>query len=209
MSARARLLGVLLALSLATNGCVYTVAGATPPPIAPPAPPAFRPRVEHTVGDFAFTLEGGKMITSEYAGELLSKRLMKAWVERGYVSDAWYVDGGDFNGTADYQLTLTGSQYGDSSLIAQFLCGLTLFLLPYSVTQNYDVRYELAEVGSGRRVAASIQGDDEGWVQLFLLFALPVAERGQQETSNRMADHLYQQFRAQGLFEAPPAAASP
>lgn len=209
MSTAARLLALLLALSLTTSGCVYTIAGTTPPPIPPPAPPVFKPRVEHTVGDFAFTLEGGKMISSEYAGKLLSERLMKAWVERGYVSDAWFVDGGDFNGTADYQLTLTGSQYGDSSLIAQILCGLTLYLLPYSVTQNYDVRYELEEVRSGRRFAATVQGDDEAWVQLFLLFAFPVAQRGLQETANRMADHLYQQFRAQGLFEAPPAAATP
>jgi hypothetical protein len=48
-------------------------------------------------------------------------------------------------------------------------------------------------------------------VQLFLLFALPVSNRGHEETVGRIADHLYQQFRAQGAFEAaaPVPAAAP
>lgn len=198
------LLAVFCAL---THGCAYTIAGATPPPIAaaaPPPPPA--PRIEQTVGDFAFTLEGGKMITSNYAGRLLNDAIFTHWKERGYISEATYVDAGKFTGATPYRLTLSGSQYGESSLLAQFLCGLTLFLLPYSVEQKYDVQYSLTDAASGQTYFASIEGNDTAWVELFLLFTLPVAQRGHQETIGRLGDHLYTQLRHQGAFGPPPAA---
>jgi hypothetical protein len=197
---RRHLLIWLMPLCLA-SGCVLTVAGPTPPAIEAPAPITFQPRVEHTVGDFAFTLEGGKMVTSEFVGHTLSDQIMKAWKERGYISGAQFVEAGAFSHAADYDLTLSGSQYGESSIFLQILCGLTLFLTPYSVTQNYDVQYVLDDVRSGQHYSATIQGQDKAWVQLFLLFALPVANRGHEETVGRIADHLYQQFRAQGAFQ--------
>ncbi|MDX2171438.1 MAG: hypothetical protein SF182_30515 [Deltaproteobacteria bacterium] len=202
---------VLLTLACAaTSGCVYTIAGANPPPLAaaaPPPPPP--PRVEQTVGDFAFTLEGGKMITSNYAGRLLNDAILKHWKARGYISEATYVEAGRFSGSAPYQITLSGSQYGDSSLLAQVLSGLTLFLLPYSVEQQYDVQYALTDVASGQTYHASIAGSDEAWVELFLVFALPVGQRGHEETIARLGDHLYAQLRAQGAFAPPPPAAPP
>lgn len=186
------------------SGCALTIAGPTPAPLQPPpAPPAVRPSVEHTVGDFAFTLEGGKMVTSNFAGRLLSEAIMQAWSKRGYIGGAKYVDEGAFDHGSDYELTLSGSQYGDSSILAQILCGLTLFLTPYSVTQDYDLRYVLEDRRSGRQYSAAIQGQDETWVELFLLFALPVASRGHDETVGRMAEHLYAQFRDQGAFQPP------
>jgi hypothetical protein len=197
-----------------THGCVYTIAGANPPPIAAAAPPpAPAPRIEQTVGDFAFTLEGGKMVTSNYAGRLLNDAIFKHWKARGYISDATYVDAGKFSGSAPYRLTLSGSQYGESSLLAQFFCGLTLFLLPYSVEQKYDVQYSLTDAASGQTYFASIEGNDTAWVELFLLFALPVAQRGHEETIRRLGDHLYTQLRQQGAFaplgSTPPPTATP
>ena len=189
------------------SGCALTVAGPTPPAIEAPAPTAFQPRVEHTVGDFAFTLEGGKMVTSNLVGRNLSELIMEAWQKRGYISSAAFVDGGVFTHNADYELTLSGSQYGESSIFLQILCGLTLFLTPYTVTQNYDVQYVLDDPRSGQHYSATIQGQDKAWVQLFLLFALPVANRGHEETVGRIAEHLYQQLRDQGAFQ--PAAAAP
>jgi hypothetical protein len=47
-------------------------------------------------------------------------------------------------------------------------------------------------------------------VELFLLFALPWAGRGQTETMQRMGDHLYDQLYRQGAFQVaaePPTAA--
>jgi hypothetical protein len=207
--ARRSLLAYALPLCLA-SGCAITVAGPTPPAIEPPAPTAFQPRVEHTVGDFAFTLEGGKMVTSNVVGRSLSELIMAAWAKRGYISSAAFVDSGAFTHDADYELTLSGSQYGESSIFLQIVCGLTFFLTPYTVTQNYDVQYVLVDRRGGRHYSAAIQGQDKAWVQLFLLFALPVANRGHEETVGRIAEHLYQQLRDQGAFQpAAPAPAEP
>ena len=207
--ARRSLLACVLPLCLA-SGCAITVAGPTPPAIEPPAAAAFQPRVEHTVGDFSFTLECGKMVTSNFIGRNLSELIMAAWQKRGYISGASFVDDGAFNHTADYELTLSGSQYGESSIFLQILCGLTLFVTPYTVTQNYDVQYMLVDRRSGQHYSATIQGQDKAWVQLFLLLALPVANRGHEETVGRMAEHLYQQLRDQGAFQpAAPAPAEP
>lgn len=188
------------------NGCVYTVAGTSLPPIQP-AKPTTPPRVEYTVGDFAFTLEGGKLVTSHFIGKMLSDQLMAAWKERGYVSDAQFVETGAFTGATDQRLTLSGSQYGESSIFMQILGGLTLTLLPYSVTQHYDLQYVLEDVRSGTKYSASVQESDKAWVQLFLLFALPVGQRGHEQTVQSMGDHLYQQLSRQGAFQ--PAAGPP
>jgi len=210
-TSRARRTLLLLALPLAlASGCAITVAGPTPPAIEPPAPTTFQPRVEHTVGDFAFTLEGGKMVSSSFIGHNLSDLIMEAWKERGYISSAQYVDDGAFSHTADYELTLSGSQYGESSILLQILCGLTLFITPYTVTQNYDLQYMVEDRRNGQHYSAAIQGQDKAWVQLFLLLALPVANNGHKKTVSRMADHLYQQLRDQGAFQSvAPAPAEP
>jgi hypothetical protein len=184
---------------LSASGCAYTVAGTSLKPITPQAP-SFQPRVEHTVGDFEFTLESGKMVTSHYVGRTLSDQIMEAWKERGYIRDAQFVEAGAFTPSADYELTLNGSQYGDSSIPMQILSGLTLMLLPYSVTQNYDVQYVLEDVRSGRKYSAGVQESDKTWVELLLIFALPVAHRGHTETVRNMGDHLYEQFHRQGAF---------
>lgn len=186
---------------LLTSGCVFTVAGAKPPPISAQAPPAAPPRVEHSVGDFAFTLEGGKLVSSHFVGKSLSDEIMAVWTERGYITAAQFVESGTFTRTADYDLTLSGSQYGDSSILMQLLSGLTLTLLPYTVEQNYDLQYVLEDVRSGAKYTASIEADDKAWVQLFLLLALPFGGNGHKETMRRVADHLYEQFRAQGAFQ--------
>lgn len=207
---RWRALALIAALAPLAHGCVYTIAGTAPPPLGAQPAPAAPPRVEQTVGDFGFTLEGGKMITSNYAGRLLNDEIMKAWKQRGYISDATYVELGRFTGAAEYQVTLHGSQYGDSSILAQVFAGLTLFLLPYSVTQHYDIQYEVTDVRSERTFHASVQGDSTAWIELFLVFALPVGKRGQEETMARMGDHLYEQLRRQGAFGgAAPDTAAP
>jgi len=41
----------------------------------------------------------------------------------------------------------------------------------------------------------------KAYVELFLLFALPVGQRGADLTIERMADHLYDQLRRQGAFD--------
>ncbi|HVN87710.1 MAG TPA: hypothetical protein VMW17_22970 [Candidatus Binatia bacterium] len=190
---------------LAASGCTYTTVGTKLSPIAPPRP-VVQPAIEHTVGDFSFTLEGGKMVTSNFVGHVLNDSIMSAWKDHGYIREARYVESSAFSGQADYNLTLSGSQYGESSIGMQILSGLTLTLLPYSVTQHYDLHYTLQDTKSGKQYSASVQESNETYVELFLLFALPFGQRGQAETVARMGDHLYDQLRQQGAFQAAPAA---
>jgi len=201
--------GVVLALS-AICGC-QTLAGKTPPPIEPPVGP-FQPTVEHTVGDFTFAMAGADMKPSHLDGKLLSKEIMCAWKERGYIRDAEFVDEGEFSGTADYHLTLSGSQHNDSSFLMELLNALTLMFLPYSVTQEYDLHYVLHDVKTGATYQASVQGADKTQIEIFLLLTFPVNPRGHSVTINRMGAHLYDQFYRQGAFQlaqpVPPASAA-
>jgi hypothetical protein len=190
---------IALLIALSCSGC-YTFAGTKLQSIDPQKP-TYLPPMEYTVGDFAFTLEGGKMITSNKAGQLLSDGIMKSWKKRGYIGEWKYVEGGMFSRTADYNITLSGTQYGESSVVMQVLSGLTLYLLPYSVTQNYDLHYTVEEVKTGKKYQAAVQESDEAIVELFLLFALPFAQNGHEETLQKMGDHLYDQLARQGAFQ--------
>ena len=182
------------------SGCVYTTVGTKLAPITPPQP-VFHPSIEYTVGDFSFTLEGGKLITSNYAGRELSDAIFKSWKDRGYISDVQYVEKSAFTGKADYDLTLSGTLYGESSIGVQILSGLTLMILPYSVTQHYDIQYLLQDVKTGEKYSAAVEESNKTYVELFLVLALPFGQRGQNETMQRIGDHLYEQFRGQGAFQ--------
>ena len=160
----------------------------------------FVPTVEHTVGDFEFTLEGGKMVTSNKMGRTLNDEIMRRWVERGLVSEHSYVPNSQFTYSADYNITLSGSQYGDSSLVMQFLSGLTLLLLPYTVDSKFDLQYIVEDVRTGEKYSASVADSYHTTVSLLLLPAAPVALRGQRQTMNALADHLYEQVRDAGAF---------
>lgn len=190
--------GLLIALLLG-SGCVYTTAGTKLGPVTPPQP-ASKPIVEYTVGDFSFTLEGGKMVTSNYVGRLLIAGILDEWKNRGYIAEARYVEAGAFTPDAEYQLTLSGSQYGESSIVMQVLSGLTLTLIPYTVTQQYDLQVALVDAKTGAKHSAAVRESNKSYVELFLLFALPVSIHNQHELNARMGDHLYSQLVGRGAF---------
>jgi len=197
----------ILLLTLA-SGCTYVTEGIKLGPITP-APNSMQPTVEHTVGDFSFTLEGGKMITSNFAGKLINDNVLNAWKDRHYIKDYSYKESGAFSGNADYNLTLTGSQYGESNIGMQILSGLTLFLIPYTVTTNYDIQFTLTDVKSGKKYSANVEESNKAYSELFLLFALPFTAHNQQSMFERIGDHLYHQLYQQGAFQggsAPDAA---
>ncbi len=191
----------LILTVLMASGCAYTTEGTKLGPITPP-PNTMQPTVEHTVGDFAFTLEGGKMVTSNFAGKLINENILTSWKDRKYIRDYEYVDAGAFTGKSDYNLTLTGSQYGESSIGMQILSGLTLFLVPYTVTQKYDVQLSLVDVKSGKKYVGSVEESNKTYVELFLLFALPFGAHNEQSMFERMGDHLYNQLYQQGAFQS-------
>jgi hypothetical protein len=198
---RRRIAGGLAALLflLSAAGCTYTVAGDTPAPIEPPQP-SRPPTVEYTVADFSFALGGGDPETSLFDGEMLSTEIMQAWQERGYLRTQEFADEGAFSGAADYQLTVCGSQRGDTSFTMQVINVLTLSLVPYTITQHYDFQFVLEDGRSGTQYAAMVQGSDKTWVQPFLVLTLPWAGRGHRATMQRVGDSLYAEFVRQGAF---------
>jgi hypothetical protein len=185
--------GVLLSM-----GCI-TSAGGNLTPLEIEAP-TIAPRVEQTVGDFEFTLEGGKMVTSNKMGRTLNDQILKRWVSQGYISGQTYVPSSEFSGSADYNITLSGSQYGDSSVIAQIFSGLTLLILPYTVDTKFDLQYVIENVGTGERYSASAADSYHTTVELLLFLAAPISMRGHTKTMNAIADHLYQQLKDAGAF---------
>jgi hypothetical protein len=189
----------LLAAAL-TSGCAYVTEGAKLGPITPPVN-SLQPFVEHSVGDFSFSLEGGKMVTSNFAGKLINENVLNAWLERHYIRDHEYVEKEAFTGKAAYNLTLTGSQYGESSIGMQILSGLTLFLIPYTVTTNYDIQFTLADVKTGKKYTGGVEESNKTYVELFLLFALPFAINNESAMFERIGDHLYNQLYRQGAFQ--------
>jgi hypothetical protein len=188
----------LLLLVASSTGCI-TIAGGVLPPIEPTAPSA-PATVEDTVGDFSFTLEGGKMVTDNKQGRLLNDEILARWKKQAYISEHEYVPSSEFTGKADYNLTLSGSQYGESSIAMQLLSGFTLLLLPYSVDTRYDIQYTLEDVKTGRKFSAAVEDNYKTWIELLLFVAIPFSMGGASRTWDNMADHLYEQLRAQGAF---------
>jgi hypothetical protein len=190
---------ILVLAAFALSACAYTTDGTMLSPITTRAPVS-PPSVEYTVGDFSYSLEGGKLVSSSFVGSALNTKIMDAWKNRRYVRDAQSVDAAAFTGHADYNVTLTGSQYGVSSVGMQILSGLTLFLIPYTVTQHYDLQYMLTDTKTGKKYSASVQEANDTDVELFLLFALPFSQDGQNAMLERVGDHLYDQLYRQGAF---------
>lgn len=195
-----KLLTAIASVALLSTGCI-TSAGGNLNPLAIPAP-AISPSIEQTVGDFEFTLEGGKMVTSNKMGSILNDLILMRWVKQGYISNHTYVPSSAFTGDAAYNLTLSGSQYGDSSVVAQFISGLTFLLLPYTVDTKFDVQYVVENVATGEKYSASAADSYHTTVELLLLLAAPISARGQTETMNAIADNLYKQLQDAGAFSA-------
>jgi hypothetical protein len=80
-----KICGLILTISL-ISGCAYMTKGTKLGPINPPSN-SIQPMIEHTVGDFAYTLEGGKMVTSNQAGKLLNENILDKWKDRKYIRD--------------------------------------------------------------------------------------------------------------------------
>lgn len=192
--------GWMLALA-SLSGCAYVTEGSKLGAITPPAN-AMRPMIEHTVGDFRFTIDGGKLVTDNLAGVLINQNVLDAWQDRRYIRDHEAVEPGQFSGKADYNLTLSGSQHGESSVAMQILSGLTLFLVPYTVTQHYDIHFTLADVKTGKHYAGKIEESNKAYIELLLWLALPLAADNEQAMFARMGDHLYEQLYRQGAFQS-------
>ena len=84
----------------------------------------------------------------------------------------------------------------------QILSGLTLTLIPYTVTQNYDIQFTLTDVRTGKKYSGGVEESNKIYVELFLLFALPFTAGNEQALFERIGDHLYDQLYRQGAFQS-------
>lgn len=196
----------VLAILFATlvSGCV-TVAGNHLRDLERTTPEEV-PRVEQTIGDFSFHLDGGKMITSIKAGRIFNDEVLGRWKKWGYIRSQTYVKDSGFTGGADYELTLGGSQDGDSSIALQLLSGFTLIVIPYYVDTRLNVVYDVKDRRSGRTYRAEAKDSFNTVVSLILIPFSPFAQGGRSRTWDRIAANLYDQLKQQGAFAGTGAA---
>ena len=189
---------IVTTFCLGSTGCI-TVAGGKLEPleITSPSDPS---TIEYVVGDYEFTLEGGKMISSNAAGRKLSDGIFQLWKKKGYISDFTYVGESGFTDQSEHRLTLSGSQYGDSSLVAQFLSGATLMVIPHTVDMKYDIQYVYENTRTGARCSAEVVDSYRTIFELLLFLAAPFSQRGMNTMKGTMGDHIYDQLHRECGF---------
>jgi hypothetical protein len=187
--------------ALLCSGCLM-VGRAVPPPPPPPAP-ATAPHIEYALGEFTFQMNEREPIPSHVDARLLAAEIVDQWERRGYVADAERLAADEFSPEAAYHVTVGGSVRAESSFWAELLNALTLTVVPYTVTNHYDLQVAVQPARGGAAVVAGAQTADQTWIGLLLLVGLPFAERGHAEEMARLADVLYAGLLAQGAF-APP-----
>jgi hypothetical protein len=199
----------LAALALCLSACI-TLSADKLRDLSPPEA-TFKPFVAHSVAEsFSFHLDGGKMVTSNFAGRAINEAVLERWQAMGRVRGSAYAEHPESAADADYELVLDGTQTGGSSVVMQVLSGLTLLLLPYSVNTEYDLRYTLRERKTGRTFTAGANDGFETVVSLLLLPVSPFFQGGRVRTFNRLGDHVYQELYDQGAFrESPVSAVAP
>jgi hypothetical protein len=186
-----------------STGCITIAGDELEDVFVPPA--SFAPYVEHTVDpSFSFELDGGKMITSNKAGRDVNQAIMSRWKEEGRIKDHLYVKQATrASGTADYLVTLRGTQHGESNEVMQFFSGFTLGVLPYWVDTHYNLQYTVTERATGRTYQGSARESYTTVVSLLLLPVTPFLQGGRGKAFARLGDHLYLQLSEQGAFRKP------
>jgi len=189
---------ILVCFLFFLNGCM-TFSGEKLTELKPLIP-MVSPKIEESVGDFTFHLDGGAMVTDNKAGRIINNAILEKWKSNKYISDFIYVKKESFTGDAQYNLTLSGHQEGQSSVAMQIISGLTLFLLPYSVNTSYDLTYKLENVKTGEKYTAKVFEDMSTVMWLLYFPALPFAFVGADNTMENISENIYQNFVQQGAF---------
>lgn len=204
------LLASSLLLSLASVGCL-TTGGKQLTEITTPVP-GYQPSIACSVSpEFAFHLDGGKLVSSNKMGNEINEAVMDRWRDKGLVRSYVFARPGTSPTSAEYSLVLSGMQDGNSSVALQIISGLTLFVIPYYVDTRYSLEYALVEKSTGRTFKASANNEFFTLVSLLLLPISPFAQGARQRALVRIADHVYRDLHAQGAFQTapPPAVEAP
>lgn len=193
---------ITLCVILMGSGACITTSGDQLRDIAP-SPPHTPRSIEQTVGkDFSFHLDGGKMVTSNKMGRIINDEILGRWMKKGFITGHQYVKSSQFTGNSRYNLTLSGHQEGNSSIVLQIISGLTLFILPYYVTTEFDLRYTIEDTETGKTFSSKASDSytmiGPSWI---LLPVAPFAQGGSQRTFERLSDHLYLQLAEEDAFQ--------
>jgi hypothetical protein len=167
--------------------------------------------VQHTIDpSFTFVLDGGAMITSNKAGRDANQAILSHWKDEGLIRDFTYVKKATrATATADYLVTLRGTQYGESNEVMQFVSGFTLLVLPYWVTTRFDLEYTVSDRVTGREYRGAAKASCTTVVSLLLLPVTPFFMSGHRKTLEKLGDELYVQLSEEGAFQPPHLARPP
>ena len=157
---------------------------------------------ETCFSDFEFELDGGSLNSSESMAEMVNRKIMQTWVRQGYASSCVHRGRSPSTGSADYTLTLSGRLDGESSILLQFLSGLTLLCIPHTIHAHGHFAFELKRERDGAAFKANVAEDITQISWLPLILCVPWKSSGIDNAMDRVALHLYQKFAAQGAFEA-------
>ena len=196
---RIKIAFIFILIALLNTGCM-TFSGARLSDLKP-IKPSITVSIEESISkDFKFHLDGGGMVTSNKAGRIINDMVLDHWKNQKYISGYKYVELEKFTETADYNLTLKGTQMGKSSVGMQVLSGLTLMIIPHSVKTTYDLEYVLKNVKTGKTYTSKATDDVSATMWLLFFPAFPFSGLGLANTIERISEHVYQDFVKQGAF---------
>jgi hypothetical protein len=198
---------VLVCTTLLLAGCFVTRPGGKLAPL-PPEPASSIPTLEVTVGDWRLepTEYGWDMAGGE--GRRLNKALLGRWQEQGLISGHSAVKDSRFSEDARYRLTLNGLKAREGVSGWNVLAIPTLIIAPIRMRDTLDLRYSLRDAETGCVFDARVRGSYRTTRELFLIFALPIALRGVNETYDRVAEHVWARLNQQGAFDPHPPCVS-
>lgn len=128
----------------------------------------------------------------------VAKSIMTRWKEKNIIAD--YAFPGELKKEPDYTITLSGERNEDGSMLAALLGGLTLGILPSSVTLTYELDFEFINNHTQKHYNVKVKNAVTTISQIFLIVALPVSMTGATDAINDMADNLYDELNKQGAF---------
>ena len=140
------------------------------------------------------------LVKSYKAGTVINDEIMENWKDNNYISDFIYTKDENSSGNVQYKLKLRGHQQDTASTLMQFFSAITFLVIPTTKETSYDLIYELEELQTGKKYITAISDYIKTTTWLIYFPALPFSSIGANNTFERIAEHVYQDFVAQGAF---------
>lgn len=151
-------------------------------------------RVETSVDRFEFRREGGGLLGSGSIGRLQKEVVVTQWIASDRVSGETFREDGTFSGSADYEITFSGSVVGRSNVLWDVVHALTLFIVPTSVDTTLELRVKRRAVATGEVTEATARQRNKTLQSLLFVLVSPFQMTGDYRAARRLADSLYCQL---------------